>query len=183
MTQRVSFLVLLVLVCSFQSTKFNKTKINDEISLLLPEDFMPIPPDEMASQFISYRSPIAAYTDMKTEIAFGINKATSFWKDTDVELMRSFYRTNIVNLYDKVEFLRDEVQTINKRKFVVFEYVATLYPANKSLLLDPPIVKYTYVQYSIIRGQVYLFDFSSPSDEKDLWKPIIQRVMESVKIK
>ncbi len=183
MTRQLLFIVLFVITCSFQSTKFNKTKINDEISLLLPEDFTPIPADQMASQFISYRSPLAAYTDMTTDIAFGINKATSFWRDSDVELMRSFYRTNIINLYDKVEFLRDEVETINKRKFVVFEYIGTLYPESKSLLLDPPVIKYTYVQYSIIHGQVYLFDFSSPSDQRDTWKPIIQKVMESVKIK
>lgn len=181
--RRIIVFSFLVLLSSFQSTKFNKIKINKQISILVPTDFVPVPEDQMATKFISYRAPLAAYTNMTAEIEFGINIATSFWRDSDIELMRSFYKTNIVNLYDNVNFLRDEIRTINRRKFVVFEYISTVNPEHRTVLNDPPVIKYTYIEYAIIRGQVYLIDFSSPSDQKDLWRPIVQKVMESVKIK
>lgn len=183
MTRRIIVLILLVSLSSFQSTKYNKTKINKKISLLLPIDFVPVPEDKMSTKFISYRDPIAAYTNQTAEIEFGINTSTSFWRNTDVELMRSFYKTNIVNLYDKVKFIKDEIQIINRKKFVVFEYISTINPENTSVLNDPPIVKYTYIEYAIIRGQVYLFDFTAPSGQKDIWQPVAQKIMSSVKIK
>ena len=180
---RLIGLILLVSLGSFQNTKYNKIKINNQISILIPNGFIPVPEDEIASKFISYRAPLAAYTNERADIEFGINTSTSFWRDTDVDLMKSFYRSNILNLYDNVNFIQNDIQTINKRKFVVFEYISTIYPDKRSVLLDPPIIKYTYIQYTIIRGQVYLFDFSSPSDQKDIWEPIIQKMMGSVKIK
>jgi len=181
--RKVFVLILMFSICSFQSTKFNKTKINKQISILIPINFIPVPQDEMSSKFISYRAPLAAYTNETAEIDFGVNMATSIWRDTDVELMRSFYKSNIINLYDEVNFIRNEVKIINKRKFVVFEYISTINPDKRSAILDPPVEKYTYIQYSIIRGRVYLFDFSSPASQKEIWEPIVQKVMESVKIK
>jgi hypothetical protein len=183
MMRRITFLILLVLISSFQSTKYNKTRIDKRISVLLPIDFMPVPEDKLSTKFISYRAPLAAYTNENAEVEFGVNNSTSYWRDTDVELMRSFYKTNIVNLYDKVTFLTDEVRTINRRKFVVFEYISVINPENTSVLNDPAIVKYTYIEYSIVKGQVYLFDFSAPSDQKDIWHSVVEKIMGSVKIK
>jgi hypothetical protein len=183
MMRRIPLVLLLVILSSFQSTPFNKIKINKKISILLPISFVPVPQDKMSTKFISYRDPIAAYTNETAEVEFGINTSTSFWRDTDVDLMRSFYKTNIVNLYDKVKFIQDDIQTINRRKFAVFEYISTINPENTSVLNDPPIVKYTYIEYAIIRGQVYLFDFTAPSGQKDLWQPVAQKIMSSVKIK
>ena len=181
--RRALVLILMILMCSFQDTRFNKTKINKQITILLPTDFIPVPQDKLSTKFISYRDPLAAYTNETAEIDFGINKAISFWRDTDIELMRSFYKSNIMNLYDDVQFIRNEIETVNHRKFVVFEYIGTINPEKRTVLNDPPVVRYTYIQYSIIRGQVYVFDFTSPSAQKDIWRPVVQRIMESVKIK
>lgn len=181
--RRVIFVFFLGVLCSFQGTKFYKIKVNKQISILLPSDFVPIPSEELASKFISYRAPIAAYTNMNTEVELGINRSLSYWKESDIEMMRAFYKSNIISLYDQVRFLKQEIRIINKRKYVVFEYISTINPGENSLLNEAPIVKYTYVQYCIIRDQIYVFDFTSPADQKDLWEPEAARIMESVKIK
>ena len=177
------FIILLTLLCSFQDTKYYRTKIDKHVSLLIPSEFVPVPPDELATKFISYRAPLAAYTNMTTEIEFGINTSVSRWRDTDIELMHLFYKSNIANLYDEVQFLRDEIQVVNNRQFVVFEFISKVNPEDRSVLDEEPLVKYTYIQYAILKGKVFIFDFTSPSDQQQIWHPVVQRIMESVKIK
>jgi hypothetical protein len=181
---RQLFLILfLFLLCSFQETKFYRTKINKNISLLLSSDLVPVPPDEIATKFISYRTPLAVYTNMTTEIDFGINTSISRWKESDIELMKSFYKSNISSLYDEVHFLNEEINEINSRQYVVFEYTSKINPEERSAIIEPPVSKYTYIQYTIVKGTVYVFDFSSPADQQEIWHPVIRKIMSSIKIK
>ncbi|HLF34233.1 MAG TPA: hypothetical protein VI583_08345 [Cyclobacteriaceae bacterium] len=181
----IHFLLIIFVsfLATFQGTRFYKTKIDKRINLLVPSDFVPVPPDEISTKFISYRTPLAVYTNMTAEIEFGINTSVSRWRDTDIEMVRSFYKTNIASLYDDVRFLREEISLVNKRQFIIFEFISTLNPEERSVLNDRPVTKYTYIQYAVVRGTVYVFDFSSPSEQKDFWRPVVQTVMESVKIK
>ena len=181
--RQVFILIFLVTLCSFQSTKFYRTKINKNISLLLSTDLIPVPPEEIASKFISYRAPLAVYTNMTTEIEFGINTSVSRWRESDIELMKSFYMSNIASLYDEAHFLRKEISLINNRQFVVFEYTSKINPEERSAISEPPVSKYTYIQYTIVKGTVYVFDFSSPIDQQEMWHPVIQKIMSSIKIK
>ena len=181
--RRPVFLLLLGLTCSIQGGRYYRTRITRELSLLVSTDLVPVPPDELATKFISYRAPLAAYTNLNTDVEFGINTSVSRWRESDIELMKSFYKTNIINLYDEVEFLSEDIHLINRRNFIVFEYLSTLLPEEESVIHQAPIHKYTYVQYTIVRGTVYVFDFTSPPDQSSFWRPAVEKMMESVRIK
>jgi hypothetical protein len=176
-------ILFLFLLCSFQGTKYYRTKINKKVSLLLSPDLVPVPPDEIATKFISYRTPLAVYTNMTTEIEFGINTSVSRWKESDIELMKDVYKSNISSLYDEVHFLNEEISIINNRQFVVFEYTSKINPEERSAISEPPVTKYTYIQYTIVKGTVYVFDFSSPVEQQEIWHPVILKIMSSIKIK
>lgn len=181
----VYFLTVIFISCltAFQSPRFYKTRIDKNITMRIPSDFVPVPPEDIATKFVSHRIPLAVYTNMTAEIEFGVNTSLSRWRDSDIELVKSFYKSNIASLYDDVHFLREEIGIINKRDFIIFEFISTINPEERSVLIEPPVSKYTYIQYSVVRGTVYVFDFSSPPEQKDFWRPIVAQVMESVKIK
>jgi hypothetical protein len=166
-----------------QQHKLIKTKINDRIIVYLPEEFFVVPETEIASKYISYRDPLAVYTDMSTRVDFAVNKSMTRWRSSDIELMQSFYKANIPTLFDKFELIREEIETINKRQYVVFEFISTLLPNENSIRNDPPEVKYNYIQYTIVKGETLLFNFNAPARQKDKWQSAASEIMHSIKIK
>jgi hypothetical protein len=179
----------LLLICGLfsvfiiQQDKLIKTKIDDQITVYLPEEFFTVPEVEIASKYISYREPLAVFTDMSAQIDFAVNTSLTRWRSSDIELMKSFYKANISTLYDKTEFIRDEIETINDRQYVVFTYKSTLLPNENSIRNDPPVIKYNYIQYTIVKGETFLFNFNAPFYQKTNWEGTAFEIMHSIKIK
>ncbi|MFC2124960.1 hypothetical protein ACFLU5_09130 [Bacteroidota bacterium] len=168
---------------SIQQLKLVKTKIDDRIIVYLPEEFFTVPEMEIASKYISYRDPLAVFTDMSTRVDFAVNNSMTRWRLSDIELMKSFYKANIPTLYDKLEFIREDIETINNRQFVVFEFISTLLPNENSIRNNPPEIKYNYIQYTIVKGETLLFNFNAPASLKDKWEGTASEIMHSITIK
>ena len=181
--RKILVLFALLLFISSPQSKLVKTKINDRITVSLPIDFFEVPETELASKYISYRNPIAAYTDISTKIDFVVNNSVAKWRPSDIELMKSFYKTNIAALYDKVDFIAEKTEEINKRDFVVFEFISTILPDENSFRNEPPVVRYNYLQYVIVKGDIFLFNFNAPVSLKDQWYYTVHEMMHSIKIK
>ena len=95
-----------------------KTKIGEEITLLLPDDLIPMTDEDFALKFISPKKPLAVYTNHQRVVEFSINESNTTWKDSDLELMKSFYKSSILSLYDQVKFLQEDIQDINKKSLL-----------------------------------------------------------------
>lgn len=173
----------LLIFSSFQQYQLVKTKINDQITVSIPVDFFIVPEEELVSKSISYRNPIAVYTDISTKIDFVVNNSIAKWRPSDIELMQSFYKTNISALYDKVEFITEKIEVINKRNYIVFEFISTILPNENTIRTEAPVVRYNYLQYVIVKGEIFLFNFSSPVSVKDQWKNLAYEMMHTIKIK
>lgn len=180
---RVILLSLAFLTLSSQQYKLTKVKINKDISIKLPSDFTPVPPDEIAAKYMSYRSPIALYSNLTKSTDFSINYSVSKWQSNDLALVQSFYKSNISNLFDSVEFLEEDIVNINERDFIVFEFNSTISEAQSSLRENSYVKKYYYIQYALKDGHVFIFSLSSPAGEASTWRPVFKEIMQSVKLK
>ena len=160
-----------------------KTKIGEEITISLPEDFVPMTDEDFASRFISPKKPIAVYTNHQRVVEFSINESNTTWEEKDLELMKSFYRSSILSLYDQVKFLQEEIQDINKKKYVVFEFSSRVKGNKESLANQRDVKKYTYIQYTIKNGKTILLNFSCPLRDQQYWQPVVKQVMGSVRLK
>ena len=160
-----------------------KTKIGEEITLSLPEDFIPMTDEDFSLKFISPKKPIAAYTNHQRVVEFSINESNTDWKESDLELMKSFYKSSILNLYDQVKFTQEDIQEINKKRFVIFEFTSRVKGDKASLVNQRDVKKYTYIQYTIKNGKRILLNFSCPVGDQQYWQPIMQEAMGSVRIK
>jgi len=159
-----------------------RQKVTKEISMEIPESFTPMTQQELYSKFISDRMPIAMYTSADKRADLGINENSSTWVGKDLKILREFYKSNITNLFTKVEFIQDDIQEIGGRQFVVFEFVSTLVDEN-SIGDVNTISKYSYIQYTIRDNKVLLFNFSCPAMLKRQWQETASTMMNSVKIK
>jgi hypothetical protein len=182
MIRTFSIAILVCLLSSFQEIKLVKTKVNESITLLLPEGFTPMDQVELNRKYVSTKPPVAAYSDYSKEMDLGVNIAYSRWNQEDLEIMKSFYKSNIMGLYSEVQFITESVQEINGRDFVVFEFVGSVVDSEGTSFNEGAINKFIRIQYTIVQGKTVLFNFSCPERVKEKWMPVANQIMESVKI-
>lgn len=179
MMKKIFLITLLLPFLSFQTGKMTKVKLTDGISCMLPDNFYPMSGGDVILRLPSARKSLAAYTDESRLSDFSLNVAASQWAANDISIAKDFYKASIINLYDKVEMTKEEISTINKKQFAVFEFVSLI---EGDGLSKKRIRKYSYVQYTIHKGQTLVFSFNSPVQLKDKWKDQVAEIMNSVKI-
>ena len=175
-------LILLFLVISFYANgqKLVKTKLSDNIVVKIPNNLMPMTEEDKAQRYESARLPIALYTDEDRLLDFGVNRAYSIWQESDLEMMLEFYEASIIELYDKVKFIKKDIEEVNDRKFVVFEFESVVYPENG---FQRNITKYTYLMYTLKAGTTYVFNFTCEKSVQNQWQGTAKAIMGSVKLK
>jgi hypothetical protein len=174
----------LVLLSSIiaQQTKYVKTKVHEGITIALPQEFSPMDEQELNRKFMGGKPPVAAFSDYSKTIDLGVNIAYSRWNEEDLRIMKSFYKANILGLYDEVEFLTESIEDINGRKFAVFEFVSTVNDVEGTTINQNSISKFIRIQYAIVKGKTVLFNFSCPARVREQWAPIARQTLQSVKI-
>ena len=160
-----------------------KTEVVENIFMSIPMDFRPMTDDEIAGKYFSMQRPVSLYTDYNQLVDIGVNKSVSNWPEQDLTIMMSFQKSNIYNLYDKVEMISEGSKEVNKRQFAYFEFVSTVNADKDSFKNKTAIVKYTYIQYVIYKGQTWVFNFTCPASMKDKWQADAAKIMNSVIIK
>lgn len=180
MKNMLSLMILLVSFGFMSGDKMVKVKITDGVNCQLPANFFPMTDGDIYTRMPTNKKPIAAYTDESRLIDFVVTSATSRWRKEDLNIAKEFYKANIMDLYDEVEFTKDEVVIINKKEFAVFEFTS-LVKGDK--LSKKSIRKYAYVQYAIVGSQAMVFTFNAPERLKDKWSETAEIIMNSLKVK
>lgn len=181
----IKHLIALVSILLFtsQQTKLIKTRITEHISVKLPAGFKPVPPDEISSRYISYRTPIAYFTNQAEDVEFSVNNSATRWQESDLPLLKQLYESNIANLFDEVTFINQGMRTANKKDFIVFEFNATFLPKESFIGKDSPVRKYYLLYYTIQNGLVFIFSFSAPENQQSIWEGTANEIMQSIKMK
>lgn len=205
---RIIFLSLIVLLLSSfvsDNPKMVRRTLARNITALMPEDFRPMTDAEIATKYFTYRKPVAMFTNQDATVDFGFNVAATTWRYEDLALLQKFYKASIQNLYTSVDgnassktqdnrpansnskptesihMIQEGIKEINKQKFIVFEFVGETKTDASSPIQRAKRV-YTYIQYTIVDEEVYIFNFSAPAHLQKHWSPIAKQMMESLKM-
>ncbi len=149
----------------------------------IPSSFIPMDIQQQRIKYVSDRAPIAMFTTEDGRVDLGVNTSSTTWGDSDLAILRDFYRAGIINLYDKTDFSKDTIELINDRKFIVFEFNGTLHPDENSFRNEGSLSKYIYIQYTIYNNNVLLFNFSAPAIQRPKWEATVKEMMTSIKIR
>ena len=160
--------------------KLKKQKIDDDVTMNIPTSFIPMNEDDMWQRVASSRKSLALYTDLNRLVEFGVNRSYSVWRDGDYQMMFDVYKSSILELFDEVILIREEITTIKKQQFVVFEFVSKI---NSDEGSSVPVVRYYYLQYTVHNGQTIVFSFSCPEFQKEEWGNTANLIMNSVVLK
>lgn len=164
--------LLVLLLCSMDGPKLYPKKITEGVTTMLPKDFYPMSDDDIASKYPSTKKPLSMFTSLDRVADFGLNVTKSKIPANDLNVLKSFYRSTIINMYESVEFLQEDVREVNGRNFIVLEFISY---ADKTR-------GYTFLQYALVNGYVYIFNFTCPAHLKDKWQEVAHGAMASLRI-
>lgn len=160
-----------------------KTKVADGITVSLPNTLYPMTPDDIAQRFPSARAPLAAYTNDGRVVDFSINISATQWPDANTELAREFFKSSLMNLYDRADIIEEGIQSLRKKKFIFFEFDSRISGDRRRQGQETPILKYTYIQYLVEKDRTLVFTFSCTKDLKEEWQPVAREMMKSIRVR
>ncbi|MFM8912930.1 MAG: hypothetical protein ACKOE6_08455 [Flammeovirgaceae bacterium] len=181
--KRILSVMSLLLLFGFAPPKLTKTKVAEGITVALPRSLSVMTPEDIVQRYPSVRSPLAAYTDVTRSADFSVNVSATQWPDGNVEMAKKFFKAGIANLYDRVDFISEGVQTIHKKTYVFFEFESRVNGNKMTLGEQAPVYRYTYIQYLVEKDKALVFSFNCPKDLRQEWQPTVHAMMKSVKVK
>lgn len=179
---QLTIILLFTMIVVSAQTSMERVKVNKYISMKIPQSLSPMSEQEMISRYVSARPPIAMYTYQDQQIDLGINETSNRWEDGDLEIIKSFYKASIVNLFTEVQFLQENIQQIGGRDFIVFEFVSRVTDENRTFGNGSSISKYTYIVYTLFQDRVILVNFTCPTRYRNEWETPAREIMESIRI-
>ena len=185
MTKHIVFGLILICLSQIISgqAKLNRIKIGKEISMEIPESFHVATAQEMLQKNVSARTPLAMYTDYNGKIDIVVNETSNTWQGGDLEVIQSLYKSTIANLFDEIDFIQEDIQEVAGRGFIIFEFNSTVTDENDTFGTGVSISKYTYIQYTLYKDKILLFNFTCPAREQNQWQAAAHEIMKSVRIK
>ena len=162
--------------------KLTTVKLGSGLSVGVPAAFTPLPDDGIAVKYPSPRKPLAVYTNPSGRVDFSVAVRPTTFESFDYGVLLKIYKSSIQRLYTKVDFLKEDIRTVNGRDFMYFEFVSTVSDGGRTTRLAP-IKRYQTVQYAILKDQLYVFTFVAPAEEQAQWQPTAQAVMNAIAMK
>jgi hypothetical protein len=177
------FLLFSLLFMGFDQPKLVKTKVADDITVAIPNDWRPMDALDFRDRYPSVRAPLAAFTNDERLVDFSVNISATQWPDTDLALAQRFFKASVANMFDKVEFISEGIHEVNGKKFIFFEIGSRVNGNRQEEGLKDPVLKYSYLQYLVERKRTLVFAFNCPKRDQQSWQPIAQSMMKAVKVK
>ncbi len=161
--------------------KMARKSVARTITILMPDDFRTMTDQELAAKYFTYRKPLAMFTNQDHTVDFGFNVSATRWNYNDLELLQKFYKSTIQNLYTNITMVQEGIKEINKKKYIVFEFVSEV-KADQNNPIQQSKRAYTYLLYTIVEEEVYIFNFTTPASLRNYWSPIAGEMMKSLKL-
>lgn len=181
--QKVLFLILLTIALPVDDPKLVKVKISNEITVMLPKDFVPMGDLDFTQRYPSVRKPIGAYTNPDHEVDFSVNISATSWPDTNLEMAQKFFKSGVMNMFDRVEILSEGIHEVNGKKLIYLEFESRIKGDQLTLGSTEAILKYAYMEYWVESSRTVVFSFNCPARLKSDWQETAGKIMKSIKIK
>jgi hypothetical protein len=177
------FLLLPLLLGSFDQPKLVKIKVTDEITVSLPKDWKPMDGLDFTERYPSVRAPLAAYTNEERTVDFSVNISATRWPDTDLEIASKFFKASLRNMFDRVDIADEGIREVNGKSFVFFRFESRVNGNKTQLGNSDPVLTYTYLQYYIQPQRTLVFSFNCARRDRQAWEKAAAAMMNSIKIK
>lgn len=171
-----------ILFLAFVPPKLKKTKVADGITMLVPQDWRAMDRVDFTERYPSVRAPLAAYTNEERLVDVSVNISATQWPDTDLGLAKQFFKSSLLNTFDKVEIITEGIHEKHGKKFIYFEFNSRVNGKKQQEGLKDPVLRYSYIQYLIEKDRTLVFAFNCPTRQQQDWQESARKMMTSVKV-
>ena len=180
-----AYLFLLGSLClaATEQPKLTKIKVNDDISIMAPKEWIPMEALDFTERYPSVRAPLAAYTNQERTADFSINISATQWPDADLKLSQQFFKASLYNMFDRVEMIEEGIHEVNKKRFIFFEFESRVNGNKQDMNLKDPVLRYTYIQYLVEPSRTLVFSFNCPKRMREEWQSTAREMMQSISVK
>lgn len=183
MKKGCAVLVLISLVSFDAPPRLVRTKIAEDISIMIPKNFKPMDDLDFSQRYPSVRKPIGAYTNVSRDVDVSVNISATQWPDADLEIAQQFFKAGVMNMFDGVEMLSEGIHEVHGKRFIFFEFESRVKGEKMSMEMRDPVLNYTYIQYLIEPRRTLVFSFNCPRRLREDWQGTAQKMMKSAKVK
>ncbi len=120
--KNIVFICLAFIFLSAAEPKLVTQKMVEGITVGMPKDFTQMSDDDIANKYPSTKKPVSMYTNLDRTVDFGLNISKSRWGGLDLSILKDIFHATIVESYDSVTFLQEDIISINGRPYVRYEY-------------------------------------------------------------
>lgn len=172
----LSTFLLALWIASWSQPVLEEVGINEEISMLVPNELQRTPPVLQRSTSLA----LATFNSRDGDIDLGINQAQLRWGASDLSLLSQFYKANILNLYDNVSMHDEGIKEIDGKQFIVFEFTGTFVDEANAFSATKQKSDYTYIMYTVNDSGVLVFRFTAPARTRSYWQRTVREIMGSI---
>src|SRR5688572_8264832 len=126
--------------------KLTKVKVNDAITVSVPKDWLPMQDEDIAQRYPSVRKPLMAYTNQERVADFSVNVSATQWPDDDIDLAKKFFKSGLVNVFDRVDMIDEGIREVRGKKLIFFEFESRINGIRQQEGQKDPVLRYTYIQ-------------------------------------
>jgi len=167
---------------SAKPKKLKKIK-TEWVKFKLPEDFVEMEDEGFFRTTASAVKPEIAYRDPSAQVSFTVNNSVNRWGNNLV-MLQQFQRSTILSMHKKVEYTRDEVVEIKKRKYLVMIFDAKV--DDKTTPDGQKRIKkfYTAMVYTVKDGHLINIVLRLPNWMKEEgWVEATEEIVNSIRVK
>ncbi len=170
--------------------KYKRKRIGEGVTLLVPDNFVEMSDEEIASKYFTPKRPLAIFRSPDRKAELGINSSVFEWgeigleSEMNMELLKGFYKGAIANsFYEKIKFLNEgEIINIGDRQGVLFEFIGASPEDPDAIINKGGKSRYHQVLYSVYNGKVLIVNFSVTGTDYKYWTEHATKMVTSVKI-
>jgi len=180
MKYMIALLLLGLSVCGYaqsDNVKLERQEIGGKVSVLVPNNFVKLPDNEVAQRYPSSRKPLAVFSNASRSADFGINKGKTVWADADIKLVLDFYKANMQTYYNSISFIKEGVVSEGSLKFAELKFIGAIESLGKGKSR-----RYVHVRYAVVKNRLYIIQFNCPASEQGLYEGTVNKMMGSVRI-
>ena len=190
------------LAVNAQEIVYKKQNVQKIFTVQMPKVFTELSEQEATKIFKEYSRPISIYGNEDRKVTFNINVVQTPWNPQDLALFMSFQKSSIMSFHNNVNFLKEGKREVHGESFFYYEFEAALEEAKseaeKLLGVESkfkPIETYTYLQCAlrsfseeidgatVPKNKALILNFTCPKSQKDKWKAVAEKMMNSIQIK
>jgi hypothetical protein len=98
-------------------------------------------------------------------------------------MVKGFFKSSLLNMFDRVDMLSEGVREVNGKRIIFFEFESRVNGNRQQEGFTDPILKYTYISYLIDSGRTLVFSFNCPRRDREQWKESAKAMMNAIKVK